>query len=91
LGEGPGDGSTELIVDILIRVDSRQFGGYQVFRRFAKPRTGRSEAAEHLAAIDEAEITAAEANDMIAALELGNADEFARQRFADEDELAPAT
>ena len=45
--------STGLIVDILNRVDGRQFRGCGGFRRFAQARSGRSEAPELAVAIEE--------------------------------------
>jgi hypothetical protein len=39
-------------------------------------------------AVDEPEVAAAKAYDVVAVVELGEADEFARQRLADERELA---
>lgn len=53
-----------------------------MLRRFAEPRTGRSETAEHPAAIDEAKLMAGEAHDMVPIFEFGEADEFARERRA---------
>ena len=77
------------MVDILDRADGRQFLLCGAFRRFAEPRTGRSEATERAAAIEEAQVAAAEAHDMVSVLELGQPDELAHQRLADERELAP--
>jgi hypothetical protein len=76
------------MVDMLDRDDSRQVWGCGGFGRFAKPRTGRSEAAKPAAAIDETDVDVAEADDVVAGLKLGDADEFAGQRLADEDEFA---
>ena len=56
-------------------VDRFAFAG--AFRRFAQPRTGRSETAERAAAIDDPEVVAAKAHDMVAVVELSEADEFA--------------
>src|SRR4051812_12929501 len=76
-----------LIVDILDRADPRQFR-CGVFRRFAEPRTGRSETAEHSLVIDEADIERAEAHDVMATFELGNAEKFSDEGVADEDVIA---
>src|SRR5208282_5034233 len=50
---------------------------------------GRSETMEDAAAIDEAEVVAAEARDLVSVFEFGEANQFARERLADEDEFAP--
>src|SRR5262245_44237495 len=76
------------MVDMLDRHDSRQIWGCGRFGWFAQPRAGRSEAAKPAAAIDEADVEVAEAHDVVAGLELGDADELADQRGADEDKLA---
>src|SRR5712692_8355822 len=55
---------------------------------FAQPETGRGEAAEPAAAIDQAAVALAEAHHMIAGFELGDANRFADQRLADEDAIA---
>src|SRR5580704_10746864 len=55
---------------------------------FAQPETGRGEAAEPAAAIDQADVAVAEAHHMIAGFELGDANRFADQRLADEDAIA---
>src|SRR5262249_54844974 len=52
---------------------------------FREPASRRREAPEPATAIEKADVTAAEANDMVAGLELGNADELTDQRFGDED------
>src|SRR5690349_13575081 len=70
------------MVDILDWADPRQFGG--VFRRFAKPRTGRSKATEHAMASNETDIEVAEAHDMIASLEFSDANKFADEGLAHE-------
>src|SRR3990172_7547018 len=57
--------------------------------RFTAARAGRREAAQPLGfAIDEAEVDVGEADDPVAAFGLGDADDLAGQRFADEHELA---
>src|SRR5690348_7157119 len=76
------------MVDILDRDDSRQFGCLGRFRRFAEPSARRSEPAEPALAVDEADIEVAEAHDMVAGFELGDADEFADQGLAEEEALA---
>src|SRR5258705_3392780 len=77
-----------MIPDILDRHDPRQFGLSGLFTRIAEPLTTRSEPGEQTAAIDEADVQIAEAHDVIAGLEFGNANELIHQRLADEDELA---
>jgi hypothetical protein len=54
-----------LIADISDRDDPRQFAS--LFRRFAKPRPGRSKAAERELMIDNPHMEVAEAHDVIAA------------------------
>ena len=56
---------------------------------FRAARPGRAEAMKFLGpAIDDAEVDVGEANDPVAAVGLGNADGFALQRLADEDQVA---
>ncbi len=81
--------STGLILDRLDRADGRQVLICGVFRRVAQPRAGRSETAENAAAIDQSEVASAKAYDVVAIFEFRQADELARQRFADEGERAP--
>ena len=59
------------------------------FRRFAEPRTGRSETTEDAAPIDEAEIASTKADDVVAVFEFGQANEFPDNRLADEGEVTP--
>ncbi len=66
-------------------VDSFGFAARSVGR--AAP-YGRSETTECAAAIDKAEVVAAKAHDMVAVVELSEADEFADQSLADEGVLA---
>src|SRR5436190_1096060 len=79
--------STEMIVDILDRDDSRHIHGVR-FGRFAERITTRSEPAEPATCIDQADVQIAEPHYMVAGFEFGDADELAHQRFADEDPLA---
>src|SRR5215510_12416803 len=58
------------------------------FRSDAEPRTRRSKAQEAAVAADHAQIAAREADDMAAAVVLGDADQFARERLADEELFA---
>ena len=58
------------------------------FRSGAQPRTRRSKAQETALAIDDPEVTPAEARDVAASLVLGKADELAGQCLADEHVLA---
>jgi hypothetical protein len=70
------------------RADGRQFLVCGAFRPFAEPRTGRSEAAECAAAIDDAHVAPAEAHDMSVVVALGDAYQLADERLADEGEVA---
>src|SRR6516225_3750815 len=76
------------MVDILDWADGRQFWVCGAFRRFAEPRTRWSETAERAAAVDDAEVVAAEAHDMSAIIEFGDAHQLADERLADEGEVA---
>src|SRR5262245_3669913 len=64
------------------------FHCHRRFRRAAEPRTRRSEAPEPAVAIDHSEIATAETHDWAAPLQLGEADQLAGQRLADENPLA---
>ena len=77
-----------MIPDNLDRHDPRQFGLSGLFTRFVEPLTRRSEPGEQTTTVDEADIQLAEAYDVVATLQLGNADELIHQGFADEDKLA---
>ena len=56
---------------------------------FRAARPGRAEAMKFFRpAIDDAEVDVGEANDPVAAVGLGDADGFALQRLADEDQVA---
>ena len=55
------------------------------------PVAGRSEPGEPAAAIDQTDIEVAEAHDMVAGFEFGDADELAGQGLADEDEARRST
>src|SRR5882757_6365653 len=74
-----------MMVDILNRDDTRQFGLLGRFRRFAEPIARRSEPAEPAAAIDEADVEVAETDDIVAGFKLSDANQFADQGLADED------
>src|SRR5262245_59649679 len=63
------------------------FQWHRRYRRAAEPRTRRSEAPEPAVAIDHSEIATAETHDVAAALQLGEADQLAGQRLADENPL----
>src|SRR5947209_13541992 len=76
-----------MIVDILDRDDSRQLHGIW-FSRFAQPIPTRSEPAEPATNIDQADIQIAEPDHLVAGFKLGDADELADQRLADENPLA---
>ena len=77
-----------MIVDILNRHDPRQFGLSGLFTRGAGALTKRSEPGEQAAVVDKADVQVAEANYMVAGLELGDANELIDQRFTNEDEFA---
>src|SRR5919204_3180266 len=64
------------------------FSCHRRFVRDAEPRTRRSEAQETPVAIDDPEVVLAEADDGGAAVVLGQADELACERLADENALA---
>src|SRR5580658_4115192 len=57
------------------------------FRRFAEPRTGRSETPKSPAARENPEVVPAEADHVVAVFEFGQPDEFAGHRLADEHEF----
>src|SRR5882724_570452 len=76
------------MADILDRHDSRQFGVYGRFGRFAETLTRRSEPVEPAVAINQADIEVAKAHDVVAGLELGNTDDFPDQDLTDEDAVA---
>ena len=77
-----------MIVDILDRHDSRQFGLSGLFTRVVEPLTLRSEPGEQPAAVNETDVQAAEARDVVAGLALGDANEFINKCLSDEDEPA---
>src|SRR5262245_49430228 len=88
-GEGacpPAQGSTGMIVDILDREDCRQNWGGR-FSRFAEPITRRSEAAEAARDIEQTDLTVAKTDEMVAGFELGQTNELAGERLADEDAM----
>ena len=76
-----------MIADTLDRDDTRQFGFSGLFIRVAEPLTRWSEPGEQTAAVDETDIHVAEAHDMVAGLEFGDANQFVDQGLAVEDEL----
>ena len=80
--------STGMIVDILNRHDSRQFGLSGLFTRGAGALTKRSEPGEQAAGVDETDVQVAKAHHVVAGVEFSNAHEFVDQRLADEDKLA---
>jgi len=62
-----------------------------VFVRFATPLTRRSEPDEPAASVDATDVQVAKAYDMVAGLELGDANKLTDQGFAEEEKLAPPT
>src|SRR5499426_4823338 len=88
-GEGAcpqAQGSTGMIVDILDREDCRQNWGGR-FSRFAEPITRRSEAAEAARDIEQTDLKVAKTDEMVAGFELGQTNELAGERLADEDAM----
>src|SRR4051812_26900594 len=77
-----------MIVDILNRHDSRQFGLSGLFTRGAGALTKRSEPGEQTAVVDKTDVQVAKAHHVVAGLKLGDANELVDQRLTDEDELA---
>src|SRR5215475_5211420 len=75
-----------MIVDILDREDCRQNWGGR-FSRFAEPITRRSEAAEAARDIEQTDLTVAKTDEMVAGFELGQTNELAGERLADEDAM----
>lgn len=74
------------MLDTSDRDDGRQIVG--VFRRFAELVAEWSEAPEESPVVDDAEVDVAEANDVKALVELGDADDLSGQRLADEEMAA---
>jgi hypothetical protein len=79
--------STGLMVDILDRDDGRQFLAWRRVRRGVRIVTWRPKAPEGVQSIDQADVAVAEAHNVVAGFQFGDADEFADQRQADVDWL----